>query len=154
MKLTGILIIAGISTCIYACTNANANDRYLDLNTGETVVLKKDSTSGLMVNAATGKPVHIYVDTKTHDTIYGPTGQVVNGKVVKANDGKFTYPEGDLKIKEEANGEYKIKSDDYKKKVEDGEVKIKDGDKKIKIEDGQRKVKKDHNITDKIKKIF
>src|SRR4051794_17164033 len=104
MKLIGILVIAGIATGIYACSNANANGRYLDLNTGETVELKKDSATGLMVNAETGKPVHIYVDTKTHDTIYGATGQIINGKVVKANNGKYTYPEGDVKIKEEANG--------------------------------------------------
>jgi hypothetical protein len=91
-----------------------------------------------MVRTDTRKPVEIYVDTRTNDTIYGPTGKVINGDVVKTKDGKYKYEDG----------EYKIKDDqaDYKKKAEkDGDTKIKDGDTKTKIdgETGERKVKRD-----------
>jgi hypothetical protein len=47
---------------------------------------------------------------------------------------------------EPREGDYKVKSGDYKKEVEkDGDVIIKDGNKKIKIdgETGERKVKHD-----------
>ena len=87
-----------------------------------------------MVNSKTDEPVYIYVDTKENDTIYGATGEVINGHVVMTSDGKYKY---------DGDDEYKIKDGDYKKKVDGDEVKIKDGDTKIKIEDGERKVKKD-----------
>ncbi len=128
------------------------------MSTGKNVELEKDLATGLMVRKDTKQPVEIYVDTKTHDTIYGPIGKVINGFVVKNNDGKYEYYDsnkagtaehpgngeytiknGNYKKKVEGNGEYKIKSGDYKKKVE------KDGDKKIKIngKTGERKVKTD-----------
>jgi hypothetical protein len=109
------------------------HDRYVDLTSGAHVDLVKDEKTGTMVDSKTHKPVEIYVDTKTNDTIYGPTGKVINGYIVKTSDGKYKY-EGD---------EYKYKNGDYKVKVEGDEVKIKNGDKKIKIENGERKVKKD-----------
>jgi hypothetical protein len=59
---------------------------------------------------------------------------VINGYVVKTEDGKYKY---------ESSDENKYKNGDYKVKKEGDEVKIKDGDKKIKIEDGEKKVKKD-----------
>jgi len=107
-------------------------ERYYDLTAGKYVDLEKDEKSGKMVNTATQEPVYIYVDTETRDTIYGATGDVVNGHVVKTSDGKY-----------DIDDEYKIKYGDYKKKVDGDEVKIKDGDTKIKEEDGERKVKKD-----------
>ena len=99
-------------------------DRYYDLTAGKYVDLEKDEKTGRMIN--------MYVDTERKDTIYGATGDVVNGHVVKINDGKY-----------DLDDEYKIKYGDYKKKVDGDEVKIKDGDTKIKIEDGEKKVKKD-----------
>lgn len=112
-----------------------------------------------MVHAETRKPVDLYVDTRSNDTIYGKTGKVINGSIRKSNSGTYTYvqanegtysakgdvEDGEVKVKVE-DGEYKIKSGDYKKKVEkDGDIKIKDGDTKIKIDGktGERKVKKD-----------
>jgi len=120
-----LLILAGLSTTILftACNR----ERYYDLTAGKYIDLEKDKKTGLMVNSKTHEPVYIYVDTKTHDTIYGGTGTVINGHVVKTSDGKYKY-DGD---------------DDYKKKVDGDEVKIKDGNIKIKIEDGEKKVKKD-----------
>ena len=107
-------------------------ERYYDLTAGKYINLEKDEKTGRMINAGTNEPVYIYVDRETKDTIYGATGDVVNGHVVKISDGKY-----------DIDDEYKIKYGDYKKKVDGDEVKIKDGDSKIKIEDGEKKVKKD-----------
>jgi hypothetical protein len=132
------LILVLSATAMFAASSGCKNDsRYVDLNTGRTLSLVKDESTGLMVDDETKKPVYIYVDTKTKDTIYGPTGEVVNGKVT-VEKGKYTYAE---------NGEYKIKrGDDYKVEVEkDGDVTIKSEDKKIKMEGetGEVKVKKE-----------
>ena len=106
-----------------ACNSASG--RYLDLNTGKHISIEKDPKTGYMVDADTKKPVDIYVDTETKDTIYGRNGEVINGKVVKTDDGVYKY---------EVISERKDNA---------GEIKIKDGDTKIKIEDGEKKVKKD-----------
>jgi hypothetical protein len=123
-----------ISSCVFfSC----ANDRYIDLNTGKAVTLEKDPQTGLLVNAETKKPVEIYVDTETHDTIYGPSGKIINGYVIRTSNGTYRY---DTDVNAKVDG-------DYKKKVEeDGDVKIKDGDTKTKIdrETGEKKVKKDN----------
>ncbi len=111
----------------------------LILDRARKIELKKDDKTGKMVDAETGETVHFYVDTRSKDTIDGRTGKVVNGKLEKRSSGSYVY------INDE-NDEFKVKSDDYKMKVEkDGDIKIKDGDKKIKIdgETGEKKVKKD-----------
>ena len=126
-----LLILFAISACVIvvACNRG----RYVNLVSGDRVDLEKDPKTGQMVDSKTHEPVHIYVDTKTHDTIYGETGRVISGHVVKTEDGKYKW---------DGEDEYKVKYGDYKKKVDGDEVKIKDGDKKIKIEDGEKKVKK------------
>jgi hypothetical protein len=128
-------LMAMLVGCLAFASCSNADSRYVDLNTGKTVKLEKDE-SGLMVNAETKHSVDIYVDTKTNDTIYGKTGKVINGHVVRTND-TWNY---DADVNADDNG------GDYKIKVEkDGDVKIKDGDTKTKIdgETGEKKVKKD-----------
>ncbi len=145
MKLIlSLFVLAAFTAC-------DTKDSYVDLSTGEKVDLVEDSTTGRMVNAETKEPVKIYVNTGTHDTIYGPTGKVINNEVVKTSDGKYVYKDDEMKIKT-TDTDTKIKIDengdddvDYKKKVEkDGDIKIKDGDTKIKIEaDGETKIKKD-----------
>jgi len=129
MKKQLFLISISASVLLVSCKD----DRYIDLTSGESIKLEKDEATGLMVNSETHKPAYIYVDTKTHDTIYGATGKVINGSVVKTEDGKYKY-DGD---------EYKIKDGDFKKKVDGDETKIKDGDTKTKTEDGETKVKND-----------
>lgn len=109
-------------------------ERYYDLTAGKYIEVEKNEKTGVVVNAETREPVYMYVDTKTHDTIYGRTGEVINGHVYVTSDGKYKY---------DGDDEYKVKYGDYKKKVDGDEVKIKDGDTKIKIEDDERKVKKD-----------
>jgi hypothetical protein len=136
MKTIFVLIAAFVT--VGFLTSCKSQDRYLDLSNGDGVELEKDEKTGLMVRKDTREPVEIYVDTRTKDTIYGPTGKVINGHVVKLENGKYKYDDGD----------YKIKNDDaeYKKKVEkDGDIKIKNGDTKTKIdgETGEKKVKRD-----------
>jgi hypothetical protein len=113
-----------ISISMWIACNS-ASERYLDLNTGKHISIEKDPKTGYMVDADTKKPVDIYVDTETKDTIYGRNGEVINGKVVKTDHGVYKY---------EVISERKDNA---------GEIKIKDGDTKIKIEDGEKKVKKD-----------
>lgn len=129
--IAGITIICLVSAC-------QSEERYLDLNTGERVDLVKDPATGLMVREDNGKPVEIYVDTETNDTIYGISGKVINGDVVKLDNGKYKYDDGEYKIKDD-DADYKMKVDD------DGDIKIKDGDTKTKIdgETGEKKVKQD-----------
>ena len=123
-----LLIGASAMFVLIACNR----HRYYDLTAGEHVNLEKDSRTGKMVNAETHQPVYMYVDTKTHDTIYGATGEVINGHIVMTSDGKYKY---------DGDDEYEGKNGDYKKKVDGDEVKIKNGDSKTKIEDGDKKVK-------------
>ena len=117
-----------------SCNNAEA--RYVDLNTGESIKVKKD-TRGRLVNAADEKPVRFYVDTKTSDTLDGRTGKVVNGELVKVDDGNYEY----IVVRETLAAD-----DEFKRKIEaDGDIKIKTSKKKIKIDGktGKRKVKTD-----------
>jgi len=133
MKNLHILLIV-MSVIWVSCKQ---EPRYLDLSTGKEVKLEKDAETGLMVNADTKKPVYIYLDTKNNDTIYGSTGKVINGEVVKTESGDYKF-RGDY--------EYKSPGGDLKVEVEkDGDIKIKDGDSKVKIdgETGEKKVKND-----------
>ena len=149
-------------------SSCHTRDRYLDLNSNKYIDLKKDTTNGYIVNSKTGEPVDVYVDTKTHDTIYGVTGETVNGKIHKTEEGKWivkadgdeykakSESENSAKVKMEGD-EYKNKNGNYTVKEEgDGDVKIEKGNTQVKIDGktGERKVKKDKNITDKVKKIF
>lgn len=157
--LTGIVLI---------CSCNNSQSRYLDLNSNQYVDLKKDTVSGYMINKRTGEPVDYYVDRKTQDTIYGVTGEIVNGRVHKTEEGKWVVKaDGDefkAKSESENSAKIKIEGDEFKskdgnytiKKEGDGDVKIENGNTQIKIDGktGERKVKKDKNITDKVKKIF
>lgn len=127
-------------SAVLALSSCTEKTGYYDLNDDKPVTLVKDENTGLMVDAETKKPVYIYVNEQTNDTIFGATGKVINGQVVKMEDGKYKYD--DLKVKLDGDGEYKIKDGDYKKKVEaDGDIKIKDGDTKKKIDGETGEVK-------------
>ncbi len=133
-KIILILLTVVGGTAWMACNNAQA--RYIDLNSGETIKVVKDE-HGRLVNAEDKKPVRFYVDAKTKDTIDGRTGKVVNGELVKSDEGDYEY----ISVRDALASD-----DDFKKKVEkDGDVKIKSGDKKIKIDGktGEKKVKND-----------
>jgi len=135
MKKLSSIFFVGIIGLAASCTSQQ--ERYLDLRTGEHIEAEK-TEYGAWVNAETKQPVYIIVDTKTNDTLYGKTGEVINGKVVKVNDTEYRY-DGDTPQNTEVTGEYKMKVE------EDGDVKIKTDDKKVKIdgETGEKKVKYD-----------
>jgi hypothetical protein len=129
------ILIAGAALTL-SVSSCKENSRYVDPNSGRTLSLVKDASTGLMVDEETKKPVYMYVDTETRDTIYGPTGKVINGDVI-LEDGRYKYTDNETKVKS---------GDDFKMEVEkDGDVTIKDGNKKIKYEGetGETKVKKD-----------
>lgn len=111
---------------------------FYDLNSKKRVKLARDENTGIMMDVDTRKPVYIYVDESTNDTISGLTGKVVNGMII-LEDGKYKY-EG-LKVKVDEDGDFKLKDGDYKKKIDaDGDEKTKDGDRKKKSDaDGDRK---------------
>ena len=128
-----------------ACNRANGSFKAVDLGSGEDIVVIKDEKTGKMVNKDTGEPVELYVERSSRDTIYGPTGEVVNNKLRISQEGRYVYygkiKDGDFKYKAD-DGEYKVKDGDYKEKYEDGEYKVKDGDYKKKVEaDGDVKIK-------------
>ena len=154
MKKTTFLLSALF--LMFALSNCTEHDyRYVDLNTGNHVNIIKDSVTGTMVNSETKQPVTIYYDTQTKDTIYGTTGEVINNKVVKTSDGKYTYVVPVVPVKTEVKEKVLtqdeidrelLKNGNYKKKVEkDGDIKIKHGDTKIKYdaETGEKKIKQD-----------
>ena len=133
MKKILVLVVV-MTSLLWACSNEKG--AYLDLRTGEKINIEKDPATGYWVNADTKEPVYIYVDSKKNDTIYGRTGNVINGHVVKYET-IYWYDQDE---------DYKAKFGDYKRKVDDdGDVKIKTDDKKIKIdgETGEKKVKND-----------
>lgn len=147
--------------------SCNHQARYLDLSTNQYVDVKKDS-SGIMMNAQTGKPMAVYVDTQTHDTIYGQTGEVVNGRVYKTKAGNWMVKSNDdeFKGKSESDNTSKVKVDGDKVKIKEGaytykrdangDVKIENGRTQVKIDGktGKRKVKKDNSLGDKLKRIL
>jgi hypothetical protein len=118
-----LIICCALVSILFACSREKGT--YVDLSTGKAVELKKDST-GQWVNASTGEPVYLYVDTHKHDTIYGKTGEVVNGHITKT-DGGYVYDKEEVIINKEQPQEQdmKIKTEDKKIKVEDGEKKVK-----------------------------
>ena len=139
MKQAFFFTITTIVLILTGCKEGTESG-YYDLNNERRVTLVKDEKTGLMVDAETKKPVYIYVNEETKDTFYGATGKVINGLVIKLEDGKYKY--GDLKVKLDEDGDFKIKDGDYKRMVEaDGDIKIKDGDKKKKIDGETGEVK-------------
>ena len=127
-----ILIFTSLATSLLL--TACKQSRYYDLTAGRYIDLERDEKTGLMVSTTTHEPVYMYVDTKTNDTIYGATGKVINGYVVKTEDGTYKFDEE----------EYKLKYGDYKEKVEGDEVKVKSDDKKVKTDEEEKKVKNDN----------
>lgn len=134
MKKPKVFLIA-LLILIAACSENK--DRYIDLRSGKAVQLDKDAI-GRWVDAETRQPVYIYVDTKKHDTVYGKTGEVINGQVVLGDDNVYWF-KADLNPAPLVEGESKRKVED------DGDIKMKTDDRKIKIdgETGEKKVKND-----------
>lgn len=138
-------VFAVLSATVFIISSCTSDkDRYINLSTGKAIEVEKDNVTGAMVDKSTKEPIYIYVDTKTKDTIYGKTGEVINGHVVLGNDKEYVYDD-DVKVDVDPNS-VEYKDGDQKVEIEkDGDIKIKDGDSKVKIdgETGERKVKKD-----------
>lgn len=148
---------------IAACTAGvcSVDAQYIDLTTGEAVTVTKHHGNGMMYNAAKQRPLFLYVNTQTGDTLYGRTGAVVNGRLHRSYDGKFHVDDGDYiydngeyrllresdstgyKRKVRSDGGQKVKYGDYKRKTdEENDLKVKVGEAKLKdYNDGREKVK-------------
>ncbi len=127
-------------SAVLAFSSCKEKTGYYDLNNEKSVALVKDENTGLLVDVETKKPVYIYVTEETNAPIFGFTGKVINGQLVKLEDGKYKYE--DLKVKLDEDGDFKVKDGDYKRKVDaDGDIKIKDGDSKKKIDGKTGEVK-------------
>src|SRR5688500_4115765 len=117
MKFLSIIFATFLASFAWtSCQNADA--RYIDLETGDAVVLEKDEKTGAMINVETGKPVRLYVNSKSKDTIYGPSGKIVNNEVILLDRGVYVYADDpEYKLKLEGDGDYKQKwGDDNKVK--------------------------------------
>ncbi|HKB43792.1 MAG TPA: hypothetical protein VKC90_05370 [Chitinophagaceae bacterium] len=69
-----LVLFSSSAIILLAASCSQEKGRYIDLRSGKAIKVEKDSTGG-WVDADTKNPVYIYVDTKTHDTIYGKTGE-------------------------------------------------------------------------------
>lgn len=142
-KISSVIAFSFAFVFVISCSDNK--ERYVDLSTGNAFEPVKDDQTGVMMDKETKKPVYMYVDTEKKDTIYGKTGEVVNGHVISENN-KYVY-DGDVKVEMNNDGSIKYKDDNQKIEIEkDGDIKMKDGDTKIKIdgETGERKVKNDN----------
>jgi hypothetical protein len=151
------LIVAGLAILVAACNSKTKveSGTYVDLNTGDSIIVEADSVTGYAINAETRKPVYLYVN-HDKDTIF-TTGQKVNGMVIPTSDGKYEVDGAKVKVDDEDvkikyadykktydSDSYTIEDGDYKEKGDDGDVKVKDGDYKKKVEaDGDSKTKDD-----------
>ncbi len=171
-RIKQALAVAGFALAIASCQNPEQHDepiakenenttgsqRYIDPNTGAPVDLYYNAHEKMTYNRENDNAVDFYVNTNTGDTVYGRGRYIVNGYIIRGEDGKYMLDDtkvkiedGELKIKDE-NGKLKIDDDemkykegDYKKKVDGDEIKIKTDDKKIKKEKGEpTKVKEDN----------
>ncbi len=161
-------IIAGLAVLGLISTTQSTSAQFVDLATGKQVNLVKNQANGIMYNPESQRPIYIYTNVNTKDTLYGRTGAVINGHVLKQTNGTYVYAgdsayifsNGDYRLRKESDnykrrfdsdGDVILTGENFKKKTEiDGDVKIKDGDSKVKIEgDGVLKVK-DGNYKKKI----
>lgn len=165
-KITLMIAVAAIGSTLWtACNRAQA---YTDLYSGHTVYLVEDEETGMMVDRDTREPVYLYVNNRTKDTVFGPTGEIVNNRLTRTDyedrgekGGKRYYyvyengldnkdyavkvksDDGEYKYERERDGDYKMKQgDDYKVKYHNGEYKVKRGDYKYERErDGDVTIK-------------
>ena len=138
-----------------------ADATFVNLSTGEPVTITRESSgsSGESSGAGSGsasagsssgggryvyidsrKPIEadmLFVDVSSGDTLYGPSGIVVNNAITQSN-GKWILDE--TKVEREGD-EIKVKNGNDKLKMEDDEMKVKTGDSKIKVDGNETKVK-------------
>ena len=135
-RIKQVLAIAGSVLVIAACQNpdqrneriANENEstsqRYIDPNTGAPVDLYYNAQEKMTYNRENDKPVKFYVNTNTGDTVYGKGRYIVNGYIIRGEDGTFRL--NDAKVEMDGD-ELKVIGENGKLKVDDDEIKYKDG---------------------------
>ena len=111
---------------------------FIDLNSGDTLDYWFDTEKKTIMNRTNGVPVEFYVNTYTGDTVYGRGRFVVNGLVLKGEDGKWKFDESKVKIDKD---ELKIKDGNRKLKIDGDEIKVKEGGKKVKLDGDEGKMK-------------
>lgn len=88
---------------------------YRDISTGQNINLRYDRQKKMTYNSETGKPVDMYVNYTTGDTVYGRGQYIVNSYLmrdnggnwgldtvrVRSNDGGLFIIEGNRKMKTE-----------------------------------------------------
>ena len=147
-RIKQALAIAGSALVIASCQNpdqredriekentpATSSQRYIDPNTGAPVDLYYDAHEKMTYNRETEKPVQFYVNTNTGDTVYGRGRIVVNGYIIRGEDGLLRLNDAKVEVDDD---EIKIKGENGKLKIDDDEIKYKDDDVKIKKENGE-----------------
>jgi hypothetical protein len=113
---------------------------YVSLNTKKPVKIKRDMSRGYVVDYETNEPLNYYFyNPATRDT-FDWSGNVVNGYLMKGNDGTYKLDESRWRIKVDEDGDIKAKDgDDSKIKIDasTGEAKIKTDSTKRKSKDNQ-----------------
>jgi hypothetical protein len=147
-RIKQVLAIAGSTLVIASCQNPDQRDdnriekenatatsqRYVDPNTGAPVDLYYNAHEKMTYDRATDKPVQFYVNTNTGDTVYGRGRYVVNGYIIRGEDGLFRLDDAKVEVDDD---EIKIKGENGKLKIDDDEIKYKDDDVKLKKENGE-----------------
>ena len=122
-----------------------ATTKYIDLKTNKEITVRIDTVRGSIVNDQTNEPVDLFVEPRTHDTIYGQTGSVVNNYIIHD-------PSGDVRVDTirintatpattpdmDASGTGKVK---YKENARGTKSKYKDDEEKVKEKNGVEKIK-------------
>ncbi len=131
-----------LSTDSASTEGSVATSSYVNLSTGEPVTIVRDDEKGFYVYSDTKQPIEkdlYFVDTSSRDTLYGPSGLVVNNALIKTPAGTYTLNE---QMIERDGDEIKIKTADGKLKIDGDEVKYKEGeDIKSKSDGDESKVK-------------
>lgn len=129
--------------------SVDLNASYMDLKTGKTFTIDRDSATNSYVNRETREPVLYYVNVATNDT-FDRSGRWVNGALLKTDNGTYSVDESRLKTKTDEDGDVKVKDgDDTKMKMDGNEVeaKIKTDGSKEKMDGNKYKKKTDTSKT-------
>jgi len=113
--------------------------KYMDLRTNREISIRVDTSLGEIVNDETNDPIELFVEPRTHDTIYAVTGAIVNNFIIHDSTGTLrvdtirlnsmgtavratieTDDVGKVKYKEKAKGKVKYKDDHQKIKEKNG----------------------------------
>ena len=160
LQLSWIASFAGLAACSSVSTKnastvadsagmsaaAISNASYVNLNTGEQLSLMRDTmaASGAggssFVYSDSHNPIEpdlLFVDVSSGDTLYGPSGTIVNNAITKSGD---VWKLDETKVIREGD-KVKVKNDSTKLKMSEEQMKVKTGDTKVKVDGNETKVK-------------